>query len=778
MVCGTCGWRIFVVNCGKISTMKLAYIFFCAATCLMSAIDVSSMTVDVVPRPAEFTVSDDGWYELPSDVIIAGEGADGSRMSRQAVKYMRMAGFNAGAARKGGDITVMADPNMTDGQYALSVRGDGVKISCKGDRGLYYAIQTLRQLSGQGDRRLPLCEINDYPRHGYRGLMLDVVRCYVPVEELKRFVDVASQLKINNVHLHLTDDNGWRLQIKKYPKLTDVGAWRVERDELFPGRLNQRDSSEPTPVGGYYTQKEMRELVKYAAERHVNIIPEIEMPAHAVAAIASYPELACPVNDKFVGVFPGIGGKDASIIMCAGNDRVYEFYEDVLDEVMDIFPSEYINLGGDEADKRMWEQCTLCQQRIAEEGLKDCEELQAYFMDRINHYVRSHGRTAMGWDEVTYGDPKEDMVILGWQGDGMIAANDSRKSGRKFIMTPAKTTYLIRYQGPQWFEPWTYFGNNKLSDIYNYEPVGADWTEEMEKNLLGVQGSLWSEFCKSAADMQYLVFPRLLAVADIGWRRKGEGDYVSFLRGVDNFVAHLDSMGINNARSMWNIQHTIEPTGNGEVTVRLECERPDAEIRYSIGDTTFTLPYAPITLREDAMVYASTFKNGKKMGRTLVLPVRFDKATGRKVTSDDCRNGLASRLTNGLRGSLRNSDFEWAGWWNANGGFTVDLGEVEQIKSVKLGTLINSDICVVAPYRVLLYTSDDGQTYRLSGDVAIDRDKGLSHPAQVLDIDFGPLDVDRARFLKVVAINPGDIPDGMAREGSHTWIYFDELMVE
>ncbi|MDE6269881.1 MAG: family 20 glycosylhydrolase, partial [Muribaculaceae bacterium] len=607
--------------------------------------------------------------------------------------------------------------------------------------------------------------------------MIDPVRCFYTPEELRKMIDMASRLKINNVHLHLTDDNGWRLEIKKYPKLTEVGAWRVDRPDLFPGRMNARSADEKATYGGYYTQKQMRDLVKYAAERNINIVPEIEMPAHAAAAIASYPDLACSVVDKFVGVFPGIGGYDASIILCAGKESTYQFLTDVLDEVMDIFPSKYIHLGGDEANKAVWEKCPDCAARIEHEHLDGYEGLQAYLMDRINHYVRSKGRTAMGWDEVTYGDPKEDMIIYGWQGDGGVAVRDSRRSGRKFIMTPAKTLYLIRYQGPQWFEPFTYFGNNDLHDVYTYEPTGADWDEQLRSNLLGVQGSLWSEFCRTGDDMEYLVFPRLVAVADMGWRPEGRADWNAFLPALDNFTKTLDRNDINYARSMYNLSHVVRPA-DGKLEVTLSCIRPDVEVRYA-ADSTFANAKTytePITVETPTTVYASTFRDGKQMGRTLALKLDFDKATGHKVIAPTCRNGLAYTLTNGLRGSDRNSDFEWAGWWNETAEFTVDLGKLQPVSSLHLGTLVHSDICVAAPRHVYVYTSPNETSFTLAGEITLDDDIVFHKKARVLDLDL-PIKPTEARFIKIVAVNPGRIPDGYPREGSATWMYFDELIV-
>ncbi len=672
---------------------------------------------------------------------------------------------------------LVTDSSLRPEEYVLTVDSKGVVIKAADAKGFFYGKQTLAQMQQQSDGELPPCTITDYPRFGYRGVMLDVVRCYLPVDEIKKVIDVAAELKLNTLHLHLTDDNGWRLEIKKYPKLTEVGAWRVDRPELFPGRLNAKSASEPATYGGYYTQKEMRELVKYAADRHITIIPEIEMPAHAAAAIASYPELACPVVDKFVGVFPGIGGKDAAIIMCAGNEDVYRFYEGVLDEVMDIFPSEYIHLGGDEAQKSNWEKCPKCNEKLHAEGLEDFEALQGYFMDRINRYVHQKGRKTIGWDEVTYGDPEEEMTIMGWQGLGNVAVHDSQNSGRPFILTPAKKLYLIRYQGPQWFEPYTYFGNNTLEDVYMYEPVDSTWwTPALESQLQGVQASLWTEFCKNADDVEYLIFPRLLALSEVAWSPKYSKDWDGFLEAADAYLPSLDRRGINYAKSMYNLDHKVTRPGDGALKVQLSSIRPDLEIRYSLGDSTFSNSGNEVIVKEDAVVYATTFKDGEKIGQTLALPLTFNKATSALVTAQNCSNGLANVLTNGLRGR-RNSDFEWAGWHNSTAEFVVNLGSLQQIKEVKVGCLVNSDICIAAPKDLYLYVSDDDSHWRLVSTINNGPDDVYIHPQRIIDYNFDGLDTT-AQYLKVVAVNPGVIPDGYAREGTPTWLYFDEISVK
>ena len=362
---------------------------------------------------------------------------------------------------------------------------------------------------------VPAVTIQDEPRFGFRGLLLDPVRCFIPKENVLRIIDCMAMLKINKLHFHLTDDNGWRIEIKKYPRLTEVGAWRVDRTDVpFHSRRNPK-RGEPTPIGGFYTQEDIREIVAYAADRQIEVIPEIDVPAHSNAALAAYPQLACPVVKDFIGVLPGLGGRNSEIIYCAGNDSVFTFLQDIFDEILTLFPSRYIHVGGDEARKTNWEKCPLCQKRMKKQHLTNEEDLQGYFMKRISDYLRKKGREVIGWDELTNSSfLPEESIILGWQGMGTAALKAAEK-GHRFIMTPARIMYLIRYQGPQWFEPVTYFGNNTLKDVFDYEPVQKDWKPEYESLLMGIQACMWTEFCNKPEDVDYLLFPRLAALAEV-----------------------------------------------------------------------------------------------------------------------------------------------------------------------------------------------------------------------------------------------------------------------
>lgn len=556
--------------------------------------------------------------------------------------------------------------------------------------------------------------------------------------------------------------------------MTQVGAWRVKRDEPFPNRRNQEEG-EPVSVGGYYTQDDMREIIRFAALRQIEIIPEIEMPAHTNSSLAAYPELACPVVDRFVGVLPGIGGKNSEIVYCAGNDSVFSFLEDVIDEVSELFPSKYIHLGGDEASKVNWAKCPKCRARMEAEHIEHTEELQSYFMTRMSNYVRSKGKEVMGWDELTNSTLPEGAIIYGWQGFGK-AALKAAAQGHRFIMTPARSLYFIRYQGPQWFEPLTYFGNNTLKDVYTYEPVQEEWNPVYEDLLMGVQASMWTEFCNSPDDVEYQLFPRLLALSDIAWAKKGTKDWPDFLKRIDKVLPHIEAMDITCARSMYNIDHKVTPKGK-KLLVELSCIRPDVEIRYTEDGTepvaSSSLYASPLTVKSTTCMKAATFMNGEKMGETLLLDLQWNKATGKEVLASNEKRYV---LTNGIRGSLRHTDFEWAGWYDEDASFVLDMGKRTPVKEVRIGCITNSGMAVHKPSLIRLSVSNNKKTFVPVGEITFFQEDIFKNRTAVEDAVFSGLDLN-ARYLKLEMENPGLCPIGDIREDQKIWMYFDELIV-
>lgn len=589
--------------------------------------------IPLVPRPAQM-VPGSGNYLFSGKTVFAVENEEQAEVARGFIAlFTRAAGFTpkltVGDDAEKGNVRFQTDATLKSEAYTLEVSPKEIIIEASDAKGFFYALQTIRQLlpaaiekEEVADKKvkwsIPAVNIQDEPRFGYRALLLDAARYFIPKENVLRIIDCMAMLKINTLHFHLTDDNGWRVEIKKYPRLTEVGAWRVDRTGLpFPARRNP-EPGEPTPVGGFYTQEDIKEMVAYAAERQIEVVPEIDVPAHSNSALAAYPHFACPVVKEYIGVLPGLGGRNSEIIYCAGNDSVYTFLQDVMDEIMALFPSRYIHIGGDEARKTYWEKCPLCQARMKKEKLANEEDLQGYFMKRMSEYVRGKGREVIGWDELTNSSfLPEDVIVLGWQGYGQ-AALKAAEQGHRFIMTPARIMYLIRYQGPQWFEPLTYFGNNTLKDVYDYEPVQKDWKPEYADLLMGVQACMWTEFCNKPEDVDYLVFPRLAALAEVAWTQPEKKDWASFLKGMDSFNEHLAAKGIAYARSMYNIQHTVKPE-DGALNVTLECIRPDVEIRYTVDGSKPTaaspLYEQPLVVKDARTINAATFAGGEQMGK-------------------------------------------------------------------------------------------------------------------------------------------------------------------
>ena len=749
--------------------------------------DTLPQSFPVVPRPAHMIMGE-GSYQFSAKTVFVVENKEQGEIAQLLIDlFTQAAGFTPKLTigAKKGNIRLQTDQSLKEEAYQLDITPKEIRIRASGNKGFFYALQTIRlllpsaientELSKEIVWTVPALKITDEPRFGYRGLMLDVARCFLPKENVMRIIDCMAMLKLNTLHLHLTDDNGWRIEIKKYPKLTQVGGWRVDRKGYFPERRYPQPG-EPASLGGFYTQEDIKEIVKYAVRRQVEVIPEIEMPAHSNAALASYPKLACPVVDTFIGVSPG-GGHNSDVIFCAGNDTVYTFLQDVLDEVMALFPSRYIHIGGDEAQKKYWEKCPLCQARMQKEHFHDIEDLQGYFMGRISDYVRSKGREVMGWDELTNSKLPEGAIIYGWRGFGE-AALKAAKQGHRFVMTPARITYLIRYQGPQWFEPVTYFGNITLKDVFDYEPVQPTWKPEYASLLMGVQGSLWTEFCNKPEDADYLMFPRAVAIAEIAWTQPDKKDWPLFLKAMDVYNEHIAKKGVEYARSMYNIQHKVRPE-NGKLKVNLECIRPDVQIHYTLDGSEPTAS-SPIYKKEwlvtnNQTIKCATFVQDRQMGKTLVLPIRWNKATTKPISGNTSNIVL---LTNGVRGSEKYTDFEWCNWdRNDSISFTIDLQRKEPLATATLGCITNYGMGAHKPSLIRIAVSDDNKHFEIVAEHRYTPKEifkeGIHQEDCVLDMKGST-----ARYVRVTLRGAGLCPPDHVRPGQESRIYLDEIQIE
>lgn len=771
--------------------MKYIYTVLLCLFLAVTNIQADNLTqpFSLVPCPVSL-VPGTGNFHFSAKTSFAVENEGQAEQVRQFTELLtRAGGFTPRIkvdSRKG-DVCLVTDATLKSEAYKLEITIKKITIRASDLQGFYYALQSIRQLLSSAieseqvtenvDWTVPALTITDQPRFGYRGLLVDVARFFSPKENLLRIIDCMAMLKLNKLHLHLVDDNGWRVEIKKYPLLTEIGSCRVDRPgKTFPERRNPRQG-EPTVEKGFYTQDEIREIVRYAQERHIEVIPEIEMPAHSNAALAAYPLLSCPVVDKFIGVLPGLGGNHADVIFCAGNDSVFTFLQDILDEVLELFPSKYIHLGGDEARKTHWEECPLCQTRMKAESLENTEELQGYFMARVARYVQNKGREVIGWDELTNARIPEGSIILGWQGYGQ-AALKAAELGHRFIMTPARILYLIRYQGPQWFEPITYFGNNTLKDVYDYEPVQKDWTPQAASLLMGVQACMWTEFCNSPADVDYLLFPRLSALAEVAWTKPARKNWASYLKAMDHFNEHLAAKGIVYARSMYNIQQTVTPK-EGRLQVELDCIRPDVQVRYTMDGSVPTaqspLYTKPLMLTEAKTIKAATFAGNEQLGQMLELPVIWNKATAKPVKS--AGTGDLYMLTNGIRGSQKYTDLEWCSWMKSDTvTFTLDLKKPELVNKLTLGSITNYGMAVHKPAEIEVWISGDDKEYRKVGECSYTKNEIFREGVFREDI---PFEIGtEARYVRVVARGAGDCPFTHVRPGQEARIYFDEIIIE
>lgn len=454
-----------------------------------------------------------------------------------------------GSKPANGSVFMVLDGSVkNDEGYRLEVTPKEVTIHARTAVGLFYAVQTIRQLLPAAVEKpliitdlkltLPACEIADEPRFVYRGMHLDVGRHLFPLASIKRYIDMLALHKMNTFHWHLTEDQGWRIEIKKYPRLTEIGAYRKET--VAGAQKKVGNTFDGKPYGGFYTQNEVREIVKYAKSKFITVIPEIEMPGHAIAALTSYPELSCTGGPFEVRKLWGVDDD----VFCAGNEQVFTFLQDVLSEVMDLFPSKYIHIGGDECPKKRWEKCDKCQKRMKDEGLKNELELQSYFIRRIEKFVSSKGRNIIGWDEILEGGLAPGATVMSWRGEegGIVAA----KSGHDVVMTPGKYTYFCYYQSENHDgQPLALGGYVPLELVYSYNPTPKELTAEEQKHILGVQGCLWTEQIPTPEVLEFMAYPRTFAIAETGWTPDNMKNFENFVTRLKVLNKRYDAIGIN-----------------------------------------------------------------------------------------------------------------------------------------------------------------------------------------------------------------------------------------
>jgi hexosaminidase len=656
--------------------------------------------------------------------------------------------------------------------YSLQVNQDYISINGHDEAGLFYGLQTLIQLAAQtGNNIIPGCAIEDHPRFVYRGMHLDVSRHFFSTESIKKWIDVLALYKINTFHWHLTDDQGWRIEIKGYPELQTVSAFRNETlighkkeiPHVFDGKRYE----------GYYTQDEITQVVHYAAARHITIIPEIEMPGHAMAALAAYPALGCTGGPYQTATFWGI----FSDVYCAGNEETFTFLEEVLDEVITLFPSKYIHIGGDECPKKRWHDCPKCRKRMSDEKLKDENELQSYFIKRIEKYLNSKGRQIIGWDEILEGGLSPGATVMSWTGEqgGITAA----RQNHQVVMTPEKYVYLDYYQSLYKEEPLAGGGYLPLKKIYDYEPIPAELNTAQTKYIIGVQSNVWTEYMDSEQKAEYMMFPRIMALAETAWSPKEIRDYNDFLVRLRRQLSLLKKLNIHVANTFDEITYTIGKRADGKTLVGLQSTLPQAIIRYTTDGTApgknASIYHDMLVINKDEMIKAAVFKNGLQTGRVFQKKFLYHKAVGKavKIAFQPIENfnpGDASALVNGIEGSNTYNDGQWFGFSGVNLEAIIDLGSVQNIRMIGTNVLKYHWQRMWEPVELGFWISINGIDYR---QVYSQRD----FPVNGINSVQVKLNDTKAKYIKVIAINKGIIPEGEYIAGSRALLLTDEIIV-
>ncbi len=756
---------------------------------LLPYLAAAQSSCPVIPAPTSY-VKKEGTFNFYRKIAIV-EGPfwlTGDAAAKSYCTYfkdflgLQLAVINAyrdGIFENGINLKKVKEPALGDEGYRLEVKPNAVIIKANTDTGFFYALQTFVQLmpvenffKSNAKSIIPIqcCEILDIPRFKYRGMHLDVSRHFFPVAFIKNYIELLSMHKMNTFHWHLTDDQGWRIEIKKYPKLTEVGSRRKESmtgfydDHQFDGKA----------YGGYYTQDEIKEVIAFAAARNVTVIPEIEMPGHALAALSAYPEFSCNGGPFEAATQWGVFDD----VFCP-TEETFNFLENILAEVTSLFPSRYIHIGGDECPKTRWKLCPKCQQRIKTEGLKDEHELQSYFIKRIEKFVSSKGKKIIGWDEILEGGLAPSATVMSWRGtEGGIAA---ARMGHDVIMTPGSHCYFDHYQSEPANEPVAIGGYTTLQKVYQYDPVPADsLTAEQQKFILGAQGNVWTEYIDSAKHVEYMAYPRAIALAEVLWSKKENRSYDNFSKRLLNHLGRLNKMGVNYSKSFLDVNaETSVDTNARKINVTLAKSITGGEIHYTTDGTvpgkktpTYAMPLTVNTTGEIRAILLNGEDNGKVFSKKYII----HKATALPYSLTypwKKYNGTTNcALTDGVAGELNRYN-TWVGFKGSDMEVVIDLKVVQPLKKVSVNFYNKPRANIMLPLAVDCFISSDGINFN-SVKKEIITNSNAENAITNCSININ----EDARYLKVSAKNVGKIATWGMAELADAWIFVDEVVVE
>ena len=746
---------------------------------------------NIIPRPQQVNVSNDAPFTLSAKTVIS-LGTNNQDMKRNAnmlASYIEQAtGIRpaVGKGKNGATIILTIDKTIANAEgYKLDADAKQIRISGASAAGVFYGIQTLRKslplVNGKASKvSVPAVHIADAPRFAYRGTHLDVSRHFVTVDSVRQFIDMLALHNINRFHWHLTDDQGWRIEIKKYPLLTQIGSKRAQT--VIGHNSGKYDGK---PYGGFYTQQQIRDIVKYAADRYITIVPEIDLPGHMQAALAAYPDMGCTGGPYEVWQKWGVSDN----VLCAGNDKTLTFIDNVLKEITQLFPSKYIHVGGDECPKTQWQKCPKCQARIkslnleAKDGHSAEERLQSYIITHASNYLKSLGRNTIGWDEILEGGLAEGATVMSWRGEsGGIAA---AKQHHDVVMTPNSYLYFDYYQSlDKANEPLAIGGYLPLETVYSYEPMPKELTADEARHIIGVQANIWTEYMPTFKQMQYMALPRMAALSEVQWSQPALKDYTSFTNRLTEFTHLYDRLGYNYAKHLYNVAIHVDSDNKWREILIHMTTAGNAEIRYTLDGTEPTANSAlytgAIVLQKSAKIRAAAFRNGKRSSVTS-QDISFNKATACPVellqpTHKNYTYKGGATLTDGLLGDKGFGTGRWLGFSGNDLEAVIDLKQNTDVSSVSLNTCVDKGSWIFDARNIEVSVSADGKSFTKVASKSLPAlEEQTPDNINTYELTFPQT---TTRYVKVTATSEHNIPEWHGGKGKPAFLFVDEISVK
>ena len=746
---------------------------------------------NIIPRPQQVNVSNDAPFTLNAKTVIS-LGTNNQDMKRNAnmlASYIEQAtGIRpaVGKSKNGTAIVLTIDKTIANAEgYKLDADAKQIRIAGASAAGVFYGIQTLRKslplVNGKASKvSIPAVHITDAPRFAYRGTHLDVSRHFVTVDSVRQFIDMLALHNINRFHWHLTDDQGWRIEIKKYPLLTQIGSKRAQT--VIGHNSGKYDGK---PYSGFYTQKQIRDIVKYAADRYITIVPEIDLPGHMQAALAAYPDMGCTGGPYEVWQKWGVSDN----VLCAGNDKTLTFIDNVLKEITQLFPSKYIHVGGDECPKTQWQKCPKCQARIkalnleAKDGHSAEERLQSYIITHASNYLKSLGRNTIGWDEILEGGLAEGATVMSWRGEsGGIAA---AKQHHDVVMTPNSYLYFDYYQSlDKANEPLAIGGYLPLETVYSYEPMPKELTADEARHIIGVQANIWTEYMPTFKQMQYMALPRMAALSEVQWSLPALKDYTSFTNRLTEFTHLYDRLGYNYAKHLYNVAIHVDSDNKWREILIHMTTAGNAEIRYTLDGTEPTANSAlytgAIVLQKSAKIRAAAFRDGKRSSVTS-QDISFNKATACPVellqpTHKNYTYKGGATLTDGLLGDKGFGTGRWLGFSGNDLEAVIDLKQNTDVSSVSLNTCVDKGSWIFDARNIEVSVSADGKSFTKVASKSLPAlEEQTPDNIYTYELTFPQT---TTRYVKVTATSEHNIPEWHGGKGKPAFLFVDEISVK